>query len=63
MEINGRRIGTEYPPYIIAEMSNNHLCDFVKAKKMQNVNIKNQNDASGVIPSAAEGSLISFGTA
>jgi len=34
MEINGRQIGAEYPPYIIAEMSNNHLCDFEKAKKI-----------------------------
>ena len=27
LEIDGRKIGTQYPPYIIAEMSNNHLND------------------------------------
>lgn len=31
MEINGRAIGPDEPPYVIAEMSNNHLRDFDKA--------------------------------
>lgn len=31
MEINGRPIGPDEPPYVIAEMSNNHLRDFDKA--------------------------------
>lgn len=34
MKINGRLIGKNYPPYIIAEMSNNHLRDLDKAKKI-----------------------------
>ena len=28
IEINGRRIGVNYPPYVIAEMSANHNQDF-----------------------------------
>lgn len=34
MDINGRPIGCDHPPYIIAEMSNNHLCNFEKAKQI-----------------------------
>ena len=34
MEINGRLIGREHPPYIIAEMSNNHLRNFDKARQI-----------------------------
>ena len=34
MEIDGRKIGPEYPPYIIAEMSNNHLGSVDRAKKI-----------------------------
>jgi len=34
MEINGRQIGVEHPPYIIAEMSNNHLKNLAKAKQL-----------------------------
>lgn len=34
MEINGRKIGPGYPPYIIAEMSNNHLGNIERAEKI-----------------------------
>ena len=34
MEIDNRRIGPEYSPYIIAEMSNNHLGNIDRAKKI-----------------------------
>ena len=34
MEINGRLIGREHPPYIIAEMSNNHLRNLDKARQI-----------------------------
>lgn len=34
MNINGRKISLNEPPYIIAEMSNNHLKDLSKAKKI-----------------------------
>jgi len=34
MEIEGRKIGIEFPPYIIAEMSNNHLGSIERAKKI-----------------------------
>jgi pseudaminic acid synthase len=34
MKIAGREISQNYPPYIIAEMSNNHLRDLDKAKKI-----------------------------
>ena len=30
-EINGRQIGEKYPPYVIAEISNNHLNDIERA--------------------------------
>ncbi|MBC8791956.1 MAG: pseudaminic acid synthase [Tagaea sp. CACIAM 22H2] len=33
-EIAGRRIGPEYPPYVIAEMSGNHNGDIERAKKI-----------------------------
>ena len=34
IEINGRRIGPEYPPYIIAELSANHNGDIDRALKI-----------------------------
>lgn len=34
MKISNRNIGAKYPPYFIAEMSNNHLGDIDKAKKI-----------------------------
>ena len=34
MKINGRKIGNDYPPYIIAEMSANHNGDIEKAKNI-----------------------------
>ncbi|MBU0972249.1 MAG: pseudaminic acid synthase [Proteobacteria bacterium] len=34
MEIEGRKIGPGYPPYIIAEMSNNHMGSVDRAKKI-----------------------------
>lgn len=34
MEINGRKIGPGYPPYLIAEMSNNHLGSVDRAKQI-----------------------------
>lgn len=34
MKIAGRFIGENQPPYIVAEMSNNHLRDIAKAKRM-----------------------------
>lgn len=33
-EINGRKIGEQYPPYVIAEMSNNHLNDIERAYQL-----------------------------
>jgi pseudaminic acid synthase len=34
MEINGRKIGPEYPPYLVAEMSSNHLGSVDRAKQI-----------------------------
>lgn len=34
MEINGREIGPGHPPYLIAEMSNNHLGSVARAKQI-----------------------------
>jgi N-acetylneuraminate synthase len=34
IEINGRRIGVNYPPYVIAEMSANHNGDINNAYKI-----------------------------
>jgi N-acetylneuraminate synthase len=45
MEINGRKIGLNYPPYIIAEMSNNHMNDIQKAYRIIELAKKNGADA------------------
>jgi N-acetylneuraminate synthase len=45
MEINGRKIGLKYPPYIIAEMSNNHMNDINKAYRIIELAKKNGADA------------------
>ena len=34
MKINGRKVGNDYPPYVIAEMSANHNGDIENAKKI-----------------------------
>ena len=34
LEINGRKIGPEYPPLIVAEIGINHGGDLVEAKRM-----------------------------
>ncbi len=45
IEINRRKIGKEYPPYIIAEMSANHNGDLERAMRIISMAKKKGADA------------------